>query len=285
VYDRYYDLIIGPQFGNRSITKLRRREIIEYFDDVAIDRGGVTANRALTFLKGLLNWGIDREYLDTNPAWRVKKPHKEEPRNLCLTIDEMKILYQVLEKKPNGLKHIHKALQLILLTGARKSEIEQSKWTDWDYGEGLLKRSETKTGKVKVVRLPRQGVRIIRELKDNPARKNCEYMFPHRNLKRNDHISESASLHQLKKCLKIGELPNVSVHDLRRSVVTNCSRLGAPDDILDKILNHKSYKTRDRYNWYAGEKEVGEWLQRLADAICPEVRETRSTRSGFSSAF
>lgn len=268
IYERIYRNQLEPRFGTTDITKIKRRDVVEHLDHIHVTKSGSVANNALILLKAMMYWALDREYIINNPCQRVKKPAPVARRDLFLELDQMKILYQVLETSPLGLKYIHKSLQLLMLTGARKSEVEQTKWENWNLDNGTLYLPDSKNRTPKLLPLPTQAVDILTELKRNPPRKNCSYVFPTRNTKQNDHISKDASLHSLKSALKIAGLPTIySPHDLRRSVTTGVLRLGASEAVAKKILNHKDHSSFSHYNMFTYEKETREALQKLADTI------------------
>ena len=55
-------------------TSIRRKDVRELLDEI-VDRGApVLANRVLSLIRKMLNFGLDREWLEVNPAHRMPRP-------------------------------------------------------------------------------------------------------------------------------------------------------------------------------------------------------------------
>lgn len=262
-----FEKIWLPRLGTRSIRTIKRKEVIDHLDEISEKNGGVMANRCLAQLRACYNWAIDRDLIETNPCWRVKKPHKETPRSRHLTIGQLATLWQSLEKYPNTAEYIRDAVKLIILTGSRKSEVTNSTWANWDLVEGMMVLETTKNATGKAIPLPTQAVEILKKLRDNPVKEGSKWVFPTRN-KRDEPIADSTAIRALKVCCEAVGLPRVSLHDLRRSTATAIRRLGCSAEVRDKVLNHRPNNVTAAYDLYALEDETREALQGLADQIC-----------------
>ncbi|HCI69845.1 MAG TPA: hypothetical protein DHV30_04310, partial [Balneola sp.] len=71
-YVRLYEKDIKPSFGHLPIDAISRGDVKSWFDELSL-RSKYTANRCLTILKTVFEIAIDYEYLETNPASRIKK--------------------------------------------------------------------------------------------------------------------------------------------------------------------------------------------------------------------
>jgi site-specific recombinase XerD len=58
------------------------------------------ANRTLAFVRKMLNYAVDEEWIDANPAARVPKPTPESSRARVLTDDELRRLWRLLSHLP-----------------------------------------------------------------------------------------------------------------------------------------------------------------------------------------
>jgi hypothetical protein len=81
-----------PAWEDVPVKALTRRMVREHLDAIA-DRAPVMANRTLALVSKIFNFGVDREWLDANPAARLKKPTREVSRERVLTDDEIATLW------------------------------------------------------------------------------------------------------------------------------------------------------------------------------------------------
>lgn len=88
---------------------------------------GYMANRLRALICTIFRFAEDREYIQHNPAVRVKNRHPEKPRDRALTEDELRRLFKVLETAPVRHQIIVRAA---LLTAARKAELIELPWSE-----------------------------------------------------------------------------------------------------------------------------------------------------------
>ena len=72
-----------PKWGDRSVRDLTRRDVRALIDGV-VDRGApVLANRVLALVRKMLNFAVDHDWIEANPAARITKPTREVRGNAC----------------------------------------------------------------------------------------------------------------------------------------------------------------------------------------------------------
>jgi integrase len=218
----------------------------------SIVRGGKGAARsAVMSLSACLGWAVDQGIVDENPCLRVKK---SKPRKLerFLTPREANNLFSVIEDMTlNGEVDagFGDMIKLLLLTGARKSEIQQLQWSEIDFERRVIRlsRERSKTGE-KTVPLNREAIEVLRARKkialDNTQpRARLSYVFPSR--------SGPAYLVGLQKAWERvrakAELTNVRIHDLRHSFASFAAANGASLFLIGKALGHSQSQTTERY--------------------------------------
>ena len=168
--ERLLDMDVLPKWGDRSVRELTRRDVRALIDRV-VDRGApVLANRVLALVRKMLNFAVDEDWIEANPAARVKKPTPEVSRERVLTDDEIRRLWRVLEHFPTteerpapgrkaakGEKNdplcpvspaLAALLKVRLLTGQRGGELVRMKWADVDLDAGwwTIPATDTKNG-------------------------------------------------------------------------------------------------------------------------------------------
>jgi site-specific recombinase XerD len=69
----------------------------------AADRGGVCANRARTPIQRMFTFGIEKERVESNPVYGVKRLYAEQPRERVLSEEEVLALWPLLDRlQPRG---------------------------------------------------------------------------------------------------------------------------------------------------------------------------------------
>lgn len=80
-------------------------------------------------------------------------------------------------------------------------------------------------------------------------------------------------------------IPDVTVHDLRRTVGSMMTRYGVPKEVRERVLNHggmrKGSVTESVYSWYDYESEKRAALELWADALDAIVSGRREEIAGY----
>jgi integrase len=277
-----------PAWGDRSVRDLTRRDVRALIDTVA-DRGaGVMANRVLALVRKMLNFAVDHDWLEANPAARVKKPTREVSRERVLTDDEIRRLWRVLEHFPSTLERpapgrkaatgseddpicpvnpaLAAALKIRLLTAQRGGEIVRMKWADVDLEAGwwTIPATDTKNGEPHRVPLVKHAQSIIREQQKNEA---DEFVFVGRGASLRDRAKKAPAA--IARALRA----DFRGHDLRRTAATRMAAAGIPRDHIAKVLNHveggaRATRVYDRHT-YDREKRLAleTWARTLQGII------------------
>jgi site-specific recombinase XerD len=66
----------------------------------------IQGNRVLERISALFTFAVDQDWIEANPAWRIRKPGQERSRDRVLTRDELRELWPALHeteaKKADG---------------------------------------------------------------------------------------------------------------------------------------------------------------------------------------
>jgi len=155
-----------------------------------------------------------------------------------LSADEAKLLFEALEQsKAPMLKYI---VPMLLLTGARKSEVLRARWRDFDFEGRIWTVEFNKSGKVRYIPLS-DGVLDL--LKRVPRFEGCEWVFPNPETLR-PFVQIFYAWDSVRK--KAG-LPDLRIHDLRHSFASFLVNAGRSLYEVQKILGHTQIKTTQRY--------------------------------------
>jgi integrase len=134
-------------------------------------------------------------------------------------------------------------IQLLLLTGLRKSEALQLKWENVNWARRYLVLHDTKNGRDHFVPLTASTRLVLKRQKTASADRSSPYVFPSRH---DDHQPMTEPKSQLAAICKATGL-KFTLHDLRRTFATHASAFGMSHDIIKRALNHKSGDVTEGY--------------------------------------
>jgi integrase len=296
--ERVLTVDVLPKWGERSVREITRRDVRALIEGIA-DRGApIMANRTLEIVRKMLNFAVQHEWIDANPASRIEKPGVEHQRERVLTDDEIRRLWHLLSRqrtksdRPAPGRRVVKraddpacpispalaAVQRIrLLTAQRGGEVVRMRWADVDLDAGwwVIPGSDTKNGRPHRVPLVERAVEIIRAQEPEAPAKRGEFVFVGRGDARLDDRAKKASA-AIARVLDV----DFRGHDLRRTAATRMAESGIPRDHIAKVLNHveggpSATRVYDRYSYDAEKRTALETWGRSLTAIL----EQKSTKA------
>ena len=260
--ERTFNRIILPAWRGRTIGSITKRDVIELVESVAASGRGYLANRTLGTCSKFFNWLVARDALAFSPVTGIEKPHEEEVRDRVLTDAELRKLWHACEDgEPFG-----QALRVLMLTGGRRNEISQMRWSELDRERRLLMlpRERSKNRRPHNIPLSSQAWRIIEAM---PHIADCDFVFTADGTKPVTGWDKA----KVRISAKAGiAADSWRLHDLRRSCASGMQRLGISVPVIEKALNHISgtfrgivgvYQTHD----YADEVRIA--LQKWSDHV------------------
>jgi integrase len=133
------------------------------------------------------------------------------------------------------------AIRLLLLTGARLSEILTLTWWMVDRDARVLRLPDSKTGK-KVIPLAPAAIEVI-EGQRRARLEGNDYVFP--GVKAEGHLTNLQR--PWINIRKVAGLTDVRLHDLRHTFASHAVMRGLALPLLGKVLGHASSQTTQRY--------------------------------------
>lgn len=156
---------IFPDFGDRELRSLTRRELDDWFDARKLAGAGPGLNRVLSALKTFLKWCVAKDLMEFNPAQPIEKKVKEKPRKRMLAGDELAAVQLAIA----DCDHYATPLALLLHACCRRSDIFELTWRSFrmdEDGQPELFIQETKGvdgGVPHIVPLSPQALSLIPE--------------------------------------------------------------------------------------------------------------------------
>ena len=112
-------------------------------------------------LNRMLNVAVQWGYLDKNPFQGVviKKLPTGDYMQRFLSLNEIKSLLSACKRSKHP--YLHLFVKLLLLTGARKSELRLAKWTSIDEQKGELFVAVSKSGRSRTIVLSKKALDVL----------------------------------------------------------------------------------------------------------------------------
>lgn len=277
-----WEKIVIPRFGKSKLSSITSFEIDTFHRDITTIRGTpVRANRVVEVMRKAFNLAIRWKWIKENPVSGVRR-NPEEKRNRYLNKTEIAALAVALNEHSE--RTASNAIKLLMLTGARKSEVTDATWDMFDLENGVWTKPSAHTKQRRLHRVPLSApaINLLLQIKaeaDNAyekARKKdrtvqkSPYVFP-------SDISPGQPIQEIRRtwcavCKTAGltdkipkknkagkpikdkdgnpvliDWPNVRIHDLRHSFASILVSAGASLPLIGQMLGHTQVQTTQRY--------------------------------------
>jgi integrase len=232
-----------PAIGNRTLEEVKLDDINDLHQEITDSGSAVQANRTIDSVRHFFNLAIDWGWIEKNPATKIHR-NREYPREVYLTPEEIKRVYQALERCRNQTSA--QAIQVIILTGARKSEVLNMRWDQLDLGGHIWLKPGFTTKQRRSHRVVLNGAAVTLLCK-RQEKASGQYVFPGVDGKPLKHIRRTwISVCRETGFMKDGE-PTVRIHDLRHSFASVLAAAGYSLKIIGDMLGHSQPQTTNRY--------------------------------------
>ena len=239
-----------------ELRAIHRADVATRVREIAKDSGPVEANRSRASLSAMFTWAIGDGLCDSNPVAGTNKQEENGPRERSLTDAEAAAVWLAAPDNDYG-----RLIRLILLTGCRRTEVADLRWSEVNLEERTitLPGERTKNHAKHVVPLSDPAVEILAAI---PRRCGRDYVF---GIGKYGFSGWSKGKRHLNEVAALKEPWNP--HDLRRTVRTGMGKLGVLPHVAEAVLNHlppKLIRTYDR-NIYDVEKRAAldQWAAHL----------------------
>lgn len=227
--------MLEPHMDKR-LVELTTADIAASADAWRVQKKNVTANRRVEQTRAFYNWCVSRGV----EAQAVKFPKsKEKSRDRVLTVTELAAVLRCLDKMPH--LDFPDAMKLLVLTGARRTEISELHTREVDIGARLIRLpgSRTKNGSSVVIPLSDAAAELL-ERRMRHVRNG--FLFGRWSGGEKAFSGFSKLKKELDKLLE-EELPDMShwtTHDLRRTVATLMVSQTDADPLVveSEVLHH-----------------------------------------------
>lgn len=248
---------IKPLLGRKKLRDVTRADVKRFLQDVAngktsidektgvrgraIVRGGKgTATRTVGLLGGIFSFAVDCGLIESNPVRGIKRFRDKKCDRYLSPRELMSLGQAIAEGEKNGLNPQALAiLKLLILTGARKGEIESLRWDEIDFENGYLRLADSKTGQ-KSIPLSAAAQKVLaaqHKFADSP------FVFP--SSRGAGHYEGTPKVWRIVRAQ--AGLNDVRLHDLRHSFASVAVSGGVSLPIIGALLGHSDSATTQRY--------------------------------------
>ena len=264
--DRMLNEHFLPAFGTLGLDRIRRRDIERWFDGYSETSPGA-ANEALGLLRQILSAAVAAGLIENSPAQGIKRnPRPKFTRFLSTAeIDRLhRTLDRLVDQRPSRRRQAD-IIRLLLLTGCRRGEIVNLKWSEFD-GD-VLRLTKAKTGP-RTVWLSGAARAIL----DRQPRTGSPYVFP-------SPLDPARPCHRevqfWYRARKEAGIEDVRLHDLRHTVASQAVARGAALSTVARMLGHADPRMTLRYA-HASDRDVAAAAERIGTAIAYAMKTGRT---------
>jgi integrase len=295
--------IILPRLGKLRVEDVKFNDLDDLHRDITrIRKTPVRANRVIEVLRGAFNLAVRWHWRQDNPANGIQK-NPEEKRERYLSKPEVMGLARALDQHHE--KNSASAIKLLMLTGARRSEVLGSRWDMFDLENGVWTKPSAHTKQRRIHRVPLNGP-ALQLLHGMRAESNGEFVFegaegkPLTDIKRTwlsvcklaglttkiqkRNRSGKPVFNKAGASIMIDE-PTVRLHDLRHSFASILVSAGASLPLIGQLLGHTQVQTTHRYA-HLFDRPMRDAAETVGVFVSPQkmpqrrISRSRSSRAG-----
>ena len=244
-----------PAFGAKPLDRIAEAGIRRWFDRYSRTAPG-NANQALARLRQILNFAVACGHIETNPARGIAFNRRPKLMRF-LSREEVTRLHRVLdaqtrkESRPQA-----DIIRLLLLTGCRRGEIVNLRWSE--VRDDMLALADSKTGP-RTVPLNSRARRIL----DRQPRSGSPFVFPS---PRDASRPRCPDLALWDRVRKEAGIEDVRLHDLRHTVASHAVMNGVPVPVVSRLLGHSNVRMTLRYAHLA-DRDIEAAAERVGQSI------------------
>jgi integrase len=252
--ERIYKNLL-QSWASRPLAEITRKDVRLWY--MGFSHTPSQANKALSFVRRIYNVAAYHleVYEGLNPATKMPR-YPTEPRERFLSQEEA-------QRFMEGLPHLPPKpgayFLILLLTGARLTEVRCMRWADIEWTTRLWRKPKTKNGSSQCVPLPVQVMDALARLP-----RNSEWIFPGTH----GRCWCAANPQKLWGLIRRRwNMLGVTIHNLRRTCASHLAMAGENLPTIQNVLNHKTLAHTAIYA-RLNTKAVDRALQTQADRLC-----------------
>ena len=256
-------------FGRRPLSEIGPMEVLEAVRSIEKRDALETARRVLRIAGAVFRYGVATGRCQRDPTQDLKgalKPARPVRNRASLTAKELPAFLKALEGY--GDTRTRLALELIILTFVRTSELRFAAWSEFEDLDGpqplwRIPADRMKMRRPHLVPLPPQAVTVLRKVRTMGG--DSELLFPAKTSR--GVICENTLLFAL---YRMGYRGIATVHGFRSTASTILNEAQFNRDWIETQLAHCDGSVRGVYNsaqWLPGRRKMLVWWAEYVDRV------------------
>jgi integrase len=231
-----------PRWGKKRLSDIAQPEVAKWLADKATEGLAPATVEKIRIIFGRsfelgIRWSIPG--CDKNPVRGIPRRRFANARERFLNPQEAERLRQAVAQSRN--RQLPAIVGLLLLTGARKSEVLTAEWANVDIERRSWLIPMSKTGKARRVPLSQAAIDVIGKIE---RRAGARYLFP----SAKDPTKPLGSIkHAWDHARREAKLGDLRIHDLRHSAASFMINSGVDLFAVGRVLGHADHKSTMRY--------------------------------------
>lgn len=267
--EELYERHIAKVIGHKAINQLDTRGIVAALDTIEQLSTHSQARAAHALISATFKWGMQVGRCETNPARGIPQRKVLEHRSRKLTHEEIRAIWHGSERLGRVQQIV---VQLLLLLGARRSEVVEMKRSELTAKAGYFsmdgrRRKKWRIGKKPiphVLPLPSLAQALIQEALS--LARDSDFVFPSRTLANDGPMSADNLTSAFARLMRVLKIKDARLHDLRSAAKTLMVDAGVPREHADAVQDHSGLGNAgdiyDRSEYLPHKKAALETLER-----------------------
>ncbi|WP_272545879.1 integrase arm-type DNA-binding domain-containing protein [Burkholderia cepacia] len=255
-----------PFIRNRPMRSVTAHDVLALMRRVEERGSPSVAIKLRQYVSNVFQYAAITLRADTDPAsvlrGSVLKPPTENAR--ALSREELKRLFRQLPTYKSRRTAI--AIRLLTMLFPRTIELCRARWEEIDLetAEWKVPPEKIKSRRLHIVPLPKQALKLLRELQEMYGHRGYILPILHSNRNR-PHMSRETVNRAIDYLVPDNPEP-ITGHDFRATACTNLHEMGWKDEVIEMQLSHKDKdRTRSTYNHAKYLPERREMMQAWAN--------------------
>ena len=221
VYALDADLL--PAWRGKRVDEITKRDIHDLLDSIE-ERSMWQARKVQAHVNRFFAWCRGREIVKVDPTDGMERVGTNKSRDRFLSDAELAKVWRAADGVYGSV------VRMLALTGARREEIAQLRWSEIDGNTITLEGARTKTGAPHIIPLSAAAQTLLAGVP-----RICEYVFtPNGTKPITDWSNQKIALDAA------AGVTGWRIHDLRRTVATGMQKLGVTLQVVEAVLGHTS---------------------------------------------
>jgi integrase len=245
---------VVPLLGTKRVSEVQAGDIERFFRDVAsgksasdtklgkrrriVVRGGEgAARKVFRDLSAVFSFARRRGLVESNPCDTAVVKKTDNRRERFLSIAEIRKLGEALDAlEAEGVNRMALDItRLWVLTGCRRQEIAELKWSEIDFERGLLVLSDSKTGR-SIRPLANAAINLLRGIEKD---EESDFVFP-----ANGEVGYFQGTKKIwPKIVRKAGLDGITPHTLRHTMGATATSSGEALAMTGAILGHANMRS------------------------------------------